>query len=711
MFFGDRQLIMNTVRHPARIGAHSRLCLNPVARALLAAGVLLSPTLHAQQAGRADTAEQALQDVVVTASRSEQREFDAPAAINAVTVHPLDTASPLVNLSELLAGVPGIQARERQNYAQDLQISSRGFGTRSTFGVRGVRVLVDGIPATMPDGQGQAATAGLQSASRVEVLRGPMAQLYGNSAGGVIQVFTKEPPRGVEATGSAGAGSDGQRLVSGSIAGGNDTVGALLDVTRYQSDGYRDHSAVERTQINAKVVARISSATKITGLLNTFDQPDTEDPLGLNRADYEANPRQVIPNAIRFNTRKSIEQQQAGVVLDHALSATDSITARAYGGRRDVDQKLAFETNGVVGLDRSYGGVGVQWKHKTRVAGLPFEWTVGTDFDRMREKRTGHDNLAGENGTLRRDEIDEVRNQDVFAQLSWMVAPEWTLNAGVRRSVVKFDVDDRFNTGARSTSMQTEYSNTSPVAGVVWHANESINVYGNIGTGFETPTLAESAYRPDGSPGFNAALRPAKSLHSEVGIKVRAGRHTLDAALFHARSRDEIVSNTSANGRAIYQNADRVIRRGIETSWKADWSRMTTRVAYTLLDAKFDTTFTGASGTVPNGNRLPGAPMHSLFADVETRLTESLRAGLELRADSKVYVNDMNADAAEGYGVVNLRSEYGFRAGAAKMFVFGRVDNVLDKQYAGSVIVNDQNGRFFESAPGRRLFVGVRAVY
>ncbi|WP_334186475.1 TonB-dependent receptor family protein [Noviherbaspirillum sp.] len=696
----------NRIQPPAPASRHNLPVPSRIA-CIFCSGMLLSPVVFAQQ----DNIRQ-LEEVVVSASRAEQRSFDAPAAIDSVPVDTFHTGSPLVNMSELLSAVPGVQVRERQNYAQDLQVSVRGFGARSTFGVRGVRILIDGIPATMPDGQGQASTASLTSARRIELLRGPVAQLYGNAAGGVLQVFTKDPP----ATGkpefglSAGAGSDGQRHVGASIAGGTDTLGALLDVSRYSTDGYRDHSAAERTQINAKIVARPSADTTLTGVYNRFDQPLALDPLGLTRTAFDQNPRQVIPAAIAFNTRKTVEQQQAGVVIDHRMSPEDRLNARIYAGEREVDQKLAFMTNGVVNLDRSYGGVGVSWTRKTRVNQMPFGWTVGIEADRLKEIRKGFDNNMGESGALRRNEDDTATNTDLFGQLDWTFAPQWRALAGVRVSKVRFSVDDRFNPPATSTSGSVEYNNTSPVLGLVWNASDTLNIYGNIGEGFETPTLAESAYRPDGVPGPNFALNPSRSLQSEIGMKMRSGRHAFDAAVFDARSRDEIVSRSSG-GRATFQNAGRVQRRGVEASWKADWKNASTRIAYTLLDADFKTGYSNPAGTIPAGNRLPGAPMHSLFADVEVKPADAVTIGLEMRAESKVYVNDANAEAAPGYAVFHARAGYEFRLGGAKMFLYGRIDNLLDRNYAGSVIVNEANRRFFEPAPGRRVFVGLRTAF
>jgi iron complex outermembrane recepter protein len=695
----------------ATLPIHRNFSLNRIgqAYAVMFAGSFYLGAAHAQ----VEAARQ-LEEIVISGSRTEQRRFDAPGAIDSVQVDPFRTASPLVNMSELMGAVPGLQIRDRQNFAQDLQLSVRGFGTRSTFGVRGVRLLIDGIPATMPDGQGQAATASLTSAKRIELLRGPIAQLYGNAAGGVLQVFTKDPPitpNRPEYSLSAGAGSDGQRHYAAGIGGGNETLGGVLDVSRYSTDGFRDHSAARREQLNAKVVAKPSSDTTVTGIVNLFDQPLAQDPGGLTRAQFEQNPRQVVPQVNTFNTRKTIEQQQGGLVIDHKLSASDTLNARIYGGARKVDQKLAFNANGVVNLDRAYGGVGVSWAHATQVNALPLRWIVGVEADRMKETRKGFDNILGNNGALRRNEDDTARNTDVFGQIDWTFAPEWQAIAGVRASRVSFNFDDRLNTGTANTSGNVEYRNTSPVVGLVWHAAETLNVYANLGTGFETPTLAESANRPNVLPGPNLSLKPSKSTQAEIGLKLRSGQHSFDAALFEARSKDEIVTSQSVGGRAVFQNADKTRRRGLEASWSANWPGIATRMGYTLLDAEFRSPFVGLQGTVPAGNRLPGAPRQSLFADVEGSVMQAVKVGLEMRLESKAYVNDVNSDAAPGYAVFNARVAKEFMFSGAKMVLYGRIDNLADKRYAGSVIVNDANSRFFEPAPGRRFFVGVRTMF
>jgi len=706
-----------------------RFCLAAVS-CLLPMMVAKAYGEQAGEAAAADVSAKTLPDVVVSASRNEQRRFDAPAAVDSVPVDPLRATTPLVNLSEVLAGVPGVAVRDRQNYAQDLQLSVRGFGTRSTFGVRGVRLFVDGIPATMPDGQGQAATADLPNASRVEVLRGPFAQMYGNASGGVVQVFTPDPPRdGYSGRASTGFGSYGQWQAGVQLGGGNDKLGGTLDAWTYQTDGYRDHSAASRYQLNAKVVAEPAAGTRVTGQFNYFNQPLAQDALGLTRAQADANPRQAVPAATLFNTGKTVEQTQAGVLVDHQLSEIDSLSARLYGGTRQLNQKLGMSgiapssSGGIVDLDRSYGGAALTWTRRITAGGLPLLWTAGLEANGMRDGRTGFVNNNGSQGALRRDETDKATDLGAFAQFDWTFHPSWQLVGGVRASRVKLSIDDHFITAASPDDSGTAtYNHVSPVLGLVWHALDTLNVYANLGSGFETPTLTEVAYGPGGT-GSNLGLQASTSRQGEIGVKWQDHRQRLDAALFGANSDDEIVPLSNNAGRAVFQNVDGVHRRGLELAWHGGFggqvgatddvagSRIQAGLAYTYLDAYFGQSFVNAQGlTVAAGNRLPGTARNSPNLDLAYRPLPPLTLGAEMQVESRVFADDLNTQAAPGYAVFNLRAGYEFRIGKARLYAFGRIDNITDRRYIGSVIVNEANGRFFEPAAGRRFFLGLRAA-
>jgi len=678
--------------------------------------------------------EENLPTVVVTATRTEQSSFDVPASIDSVAVD--DNADTLgVNPSEFLDGIPGLSARDRQNYAQDEQISIRGFGARATFGVRGVRLYTDGIPATMPDGQGQVSHFNLDSADRIEVLRGPFSALYGNSSGGVIQIFTADGSDPAEIkTGIAGASYDTWRA-SVNARGVSGPVDYNVDFTHFETGGYRDHSEAERESGNAKLNFRVGDGGKLTLLLNTVALPGAQDPLGLTRAQFEADPRQVAPAAELFNTRKSVHQTQGGAVYEQTINAEQTFRVMGYYGQRDVTQYLSvpvatqanpLHSGGVVDLDGSYGGTDVRWIYKSDLAGRPFEIAAGVNYDRQNQGRKGFENFVGDvlgvRGALRRDEDDTVYDFDQYAQATWQFADAWSLTAGVRHSEVKFNSDDHYITASNpDDSGHVDYSATTPVAGLMWRASDTTHVYASYGKGFETPTFNELGYRADGGAGLAFNLVPARSKNGELGVKWRPdSRISGSVALFRADTRDELAIATNSGGRTTYQNIGKARRQGIEAALGAeiaeDWRL---QVAMTWLDATFRSGFLTCASTpcttpdtpVPAGTRIPGVPKQDFSAALRWGHDVGWRAALKGDYVGSVPVNDLGTDSAPSYFVLGTDVGYGFTLATGSLRAFFSIENALDKKYAGSVIVNDGNGRYFEPAPDRTYMVGFQWIW
>jgi iron complex outermembrane receptor protein len=667
-----------------------------------------------------------LPEVTVSATRVEHESFDLPVSIDAVNRQTIREDNPQVNLSEVLNRVPGVVVQNRQNYAQDLQISSRGFGARASFGVRGLRLIADGIPATMPDGQGQAASFNLSSAQRIEVLRGPFSSLYGNASGGVIQIFTADGPPEPTLSGSVYAGSHDTTKFGLQYGGTRGPVNYLIDASRFDTEGYRDHSAARRDHANAKFKLDTGTRGVFTFVVNALDQPETQDPLGLTAGQVAQNRRQAGTNALAFNTRKSITQNQAGLVYDLPLTSRDKLQARFYGGDRQVTQYLAIplvfqnaatHSGGVVDLDRGYHGAGLRLTRDMMAGGVPLTLSAGVDYDRMAERRKGFLNNFGVAGNLKRDEDDIVANTDFYAQAEWQIAPRWNLLAGVRHSRVDFESRDHFiAAGNPDDSGTVDFTRTTPVAGITFRLMPEMNLYANTGKGFETPTFAELAYRPGGATGLNFALKPARSTHYEAGLKALVGTASrVNLALFRIEVRDEIVVNTSSGGRTDFKNAAQTRREGLELLWESRLAHnLEAALAYTLLDAKFTQPFSSGAPatTVPAGNRLPGVPPYTLFGELVWRHPASgFHAGVEARHNGKIYVNDANSEFASAYTVWNLRAGFEQRARRWRLTEFVRVDNVTDHRYIGSVIVSEGNGRFYEPAPERSLLVGMGAEF
>ena len=710
-------------RPPAR-------CLPPLLSAVAAASVLaLAGPALAQDAG---------QRIVITGSISERAAADAPYAITLVDREALRAAGPLLNLSEALARVPGLVVNNRNNYAQDQQISARGFGARASFGVRGLRLYSDGVPATMPDGSGQVAHFDLAGAERVEVLRGPFSVLYGNSSGGVIALFSAVPQR-FTAEGALDVGSFGLRQVRAGVStplGDTADAGWHLSASAaaMQIDGFRPHSAAERRLANLRLGWR-GAADRVSLQFSAFDQP-ADDPLGLNRAQFDENPDQTAPQATQFNTRKTARQHQLGASWTHRF-ATDadagalrSSELAAYAGRRSVAQWLAIPAGtqgnprhggGVIDFDRSYHGLEgrLRWTLGT------LDLTAGAALEYQSDDRRGFENFTGTGaaqvlgttGRLRRDESNSASTRDLFVQGEMPVAERLTASAGLRAGRVQQDVRDRYlSNGDDSGALSYDYRN--PVVGLRFDAAPGLRLHASAGRGFESPTLAELAYRPDGVGGFNQALKPQVSQQLELGAKWRQGDWEADAVLFRADVKDEIGVATNAGGRSSFQNVGRTRREGMELSvaWQISpaWR---TQLALNTLDARYLDGFLACAGIpclapsvpVPAGNQVAGTQRGSAWAELAWRSGTLGHWGLEWRAARGTAANDTNSEFAPGYGTLNLRWSDSFALGAGwAVETLVRVDNLADRRFAGSVIVNDANGRFFEPNAPRSLLLALR---
>ncbi len=673
----------------------------------------------AQSPPAAATSSEILPTLVVTGTRVAQDPHGLPMAIDVVGAETLREQTLQVNLSESLQRVPGINVQNRGNFAQDLQISSRGFGARASFGVRGIRLFTDGIPASQPDGQGQVSHFALGSADRIEVLRGPFSVLYGNASGGVIHAFTESAPKVPEAQiGLAFGKYDSERanLRAAGRAGG---LGLVFDVSRFATDGWRPQSAAQKTAGNVKLTAG-DGVTTFTAIANAVDI-DAQDALGLTRAEFDANAAQTTAAALTFNTRKSTRQNQAGVKIAHAFSPAHAAEITLYGGERVITQwqsipvatqTAATQPGGVIDFARTYSGIDAKW-----IAKQPWgTFVVGGNFDHLDEDRRGFENFVGATlgvtGRLRREEANRVRNQDFYAQAEIKVAPKVRVTLGARHSDVSFKSVDAYIIAGRNPddSGGAAFKKLTPALGVVFTATNALNVYASAGRGFETPTANELAYRPGGATGLNFDLKPAVSDSVEVGAKWRAGGLRATAAMFQTKTENEIVTLTNAGGRSAFQNAGATTRSGGEFGLSAALTpQLELVVAATILEAKYDDSFktcgappcTTPAVNVAAGNTMPGLPGRSAFAELKWSHPSGFTAAVDVKHQGRVFVNDTNTDSAAAYTIGSARVNYVWRNAGLSVDVGARVDNLTDKIYAGTVIVNEGNGRFFEPAAGR----------
>jgi iron complex outermembrane receptor protein len=680
-------------------------------------------------------AEDLTQDVTVLptlhveATRTDTTYLQTPASVFRIDAPQVDTSSQ-VNLTEVVKGIPSLQLRNRENYAQDLQLSMRGFGARSTFGVRGIRLYVDGIPATMPDGQGQTSNIDLSSLDHVEVLTGPFSSLYGNSSGGTILTSTKQGQGkdSIELSYSGGSHDKSRAglVLQGGAKGANEPS-YVISSSYFDTDGYREHSGAEKVLNNAKLSWDLDDGSKINWITN-YVKIHADDPQGLTHDQWNANPKQQVPFLKQFNVRKDIEQTQTGVTWSKPINDKNELYAMVYLGNRQVTQYQSIpkstqdasinHAGGVIDFERDYYGADFRWTGKELLPNTTL--SVGVALDAMDEDRKGFENFNlvngqpsyGVKGNLRRDEDNTLWNIDPYLQASWQFLPAWRLDTGVRYSNVHYKSKDNYLSNG-DDSGKTDYSKVLPSAALSWQILPELMAYVSYAKGFETPTFTEMAYRPDGESGFNFDLTASTSDTYETGLKSQNQFGDFTLAVFQTKTKDDIVSAGNSNGRSSFRNADKTLREGVEFAWnKKLWRDLTATASYTYLDATFDADIPalGSIAQIPSGNAIPGIAKNQAYASLAWQPSHGLYGGVDVQYMDKVYVNDTNSDAAPSYSVTSANVGYAWVMGDWKVNSFARVDNLFDKNYAGSVIVNDGNGRYFEPADGRNWSAGLRVI-
>lgn len=682
-----------------------------------------------------------LEAITVQSTRTANSLLETPASVSVVNGSEMRRSNLQINLSESLGSVPGLLIQNRNNYAQDLQVSLRGYGARSTFGVRGVRIYVDGIPATMPDGQGQTSNIDMASIDRVEILQGPFSSVYGNASGGVIDITTE---RGSQpsllnasiATGSYGTQRSGMKAL-GLVEAGDTLIDYALSMNHFHTDGYRDHSAARKNLGNMKLGMLLANDSELTLIANQV-KLKADDPLGLDREAFEHNPRSVVANALNYNTRKTVDQTQAGLTYRVPVGSTHELQTMIYYGERHTVQyqaiPVAVQTNpanpqhpgGVIDLQRSYRGADLRWvwQPDTEMSVI-----AGLAYDTLRERRKGYTNFTGNGserqlgvkGTLRRNEVNTSTTLDPYLQTSWRFAERWTLDTGIRYSTVTVNSDDRLIVPPYADdSGSVRYREALPFMAVGYTFTPELKGYVSAGRGFETPTINELSYRPDGSPGIHFGLQPSTNTTIETGLKGYVGRHEFTAAVYRTRSANEIVSAGSIQGRSTFQNAGRTERTGLELGSKFYFgAHGRFDMAYSWINARYRDSCQTAQcgpGAQPNnqieaGSKIPGIPEHMVFIGIGWTPDTGWQWGIEGRYLSSIQVNDGNTQQAPGYATLSASTGYVWKTGPWELSSYARIDNLLDRRYAGSVIVNEGNGRYYEPAPGRNWSAGLSASY
>ena len=649
-----------------------------------------------------------LDEIVVTATRMKSSVRDVARSVSVVNKDRIQNATQLLGLDEALAVVPGLYIQNRHNFSGDLRVALRGFGARSSFGIRGIRVYVDGIPETLPDGQSGVDSIDLGSAQSIEVLRGPASSLYGNASGGVIAVTSELGATNPYIEGRVAAGEFGFQQYGIKSAGQINAADYLLNISRTELDGYRNHAEFRGTQLNGRLGIPFNDNDRLLVAVNLADQPKAQDPGGIDAMQAALDPSSARLQNLQFDAGETVEQQRLGLVYERERSS-GTLTLRNHYVLRDFANKLPFTGGGAVDLERFFFGLGAQYSLGDSLpdrVGLLF----GIDYDRQDDDRQRFDNNDGVLGAQTFDQNEQVDSTGIFVQGEYRLNDDWTLQAGLRYDELKYDVSDRFLADG-DDSGTLDFDEISPSIGVNYKKGGGV-AFASYSSGFETPTTTELA-NPDASGGFNPSLRPQTADNYEVGYKGGADALFYEVSLFQIDLEDELIPFELAAfpGRDFYSNAGSSSRTGLETalSWKHD-SGLGVDASFTWSDFEFDN-FIDDNGNDHSGNQLPGLPQQFGYLGLTYATDNGFSGILEAVYSGDLYTNNANSVKVSSYTVTNLRFSIDIRGGEWLFTTFAGINNLFDESYNDNIRINAFGGRYFEPAPGRHVYVGVTANY
>jgi iron complex outermembrane receptor protein len=632
-----------------------------------------------------------------------------PAAVGIVQQEEIQFAQPQLGLDESLNKVPGIFMQNRYNFAQDLRVSIRGFGARSAFGIRGIKVIVDGIPETLPDGQANVDSIDIGSIGNMQVIRGPVSALYGNASGGALLIESEEPPETPFISFRPTFGDDGLQKHQVKFGGDNGRFDYLVNLSDLSYDGYRDHSATELSSLNSKFGVDLDGGSRFTTVLNYTDSPQADDPGGLTEALADEDPTQAWTRNLSLDSGEKLEQTRLGFVYDRPLGDTGELRVRNYYVLRDLDNRLPIGATGEgVVLDRLVVGGGVQYTHTAPVSGRANRLSLGVDLDRQKDDRKRY-LLAGDSlGTKTQDQDEQVDSIGLFIQNEYSITERVELTLGGRYDRLDFDVDDNFLSNG-DDSGERSFRKFSPTMGLRFTLRPGLNLYTNISRSFESPTAVELR-DPDGA-GFNQELDPQIATNYEIGIKGKLGsKARYDLALFTMDVTDELVP-FEIDDTEYYENAGKSKRNGLEAQLVFEPVRhLIATLAYTYSDFTFDE-FIDDSGNDFSGKVIPGVPENLLSADFTYTHPNGLYGQFTTLYVDEIYADNANTVTNDAYAVSDLRLGYTKFIGPWELSPFIGVNNMFDKQYNGNVRINAFGERYFEPAPDRDVYAGLTLRY
>jgi iron complex outermembrane receptor protein len=660
------------------------------------------------QASGSDASNFAEEEIIVRASRIESTLLETPAAVSVIGEEEIQLARPQLTLGESLARVPGVFTQNRQNFAQDLRISIRGFGARARFGLRGVKLIVDGIPATLPDGQGQLDTLQLSTAGRIEVIRGPSASLYGSASGGVIRVESEAIGQGVFAAGRVGFGSNGYRSYDAKATVRSGSLGILAGISHQQLAGYREHSAMESKILSTRLEWQIDDTSELMALLSVAQSPLADDPGGLTSLQVVQDRRQASARNEAVDAGERLDQVTTGLRYRRRSGERHETTVAAWYGHRDFRNRLPIRLpEGVTGtLDRSFAGASLQHEYSGDLFGHANSLLMGFDVEVQRDDR-----MRDHAGQRILDQAEDVSSVRGFIRDELELPQDMALTFSLGFDDLRYRLDDHLQ-GAGAASDRADFSEWSPAFSLRWNPRQALNPYLRISTSFEPPTTTEFRNPASAGGGLNHDLGAQRAVNYEVGVKgLFPGRLRYGVAVYYIDTSDELIPYENAQFETFYRNAGQTERAGLEVMLEAQLSagfQLTT--AYTFSRAEF-TDYVIDGGANLAGNLVPGVPENTFYVELLYMHPRGFFVSLEGRGVGSFYANDANTERTEAYGALDFRMGWKGNWGGWQLTPYIAVSNLTETVYDDNVRLNAFGGRYYEPAAGVQVQGGLGVAY
>ncbi|MAT54346.1 MAG: hypothetical protein CMN32_07665 [Saprospirales bacterium] len=667
--------------------------------------------LLSQNQGQDTLLAKSLGEVVVSALRLPENPFLAPSALSLADSTILKHTSQGLALNEALSALPGVFVQNSENFAQDLRISVRGFGARSAFGIRGVKIFSDGIPESTPDGQSQVDNLDPSSVQSLELLRSSAGSLYGNASGGVLNITTLNFNPGKEASAALTAGSYGFKKYSLSLRNGS--AGKLawhFRASHTRLNGFREHSKMEQWNLNSGLKYDFSNSLSLRLLANYVNSPVAEDPGSITLEQSRADRASAYVNNIEYDAGETVEQGRVAAILKKKFNAGQQLELKSYLTLRDFENKLPFQNGGAVKLDRSHYGFSLGYLVRKSIAGLPFTGYTGAEINVQKDDRQRFNNLNGIRGNTTLSQLEKFNESGLFT--TWKVQPADPLSVRVslRYSAVSIEASDKYLADG-DDSGDKEFNRLVPAINASWQLSKEFSLFGGYTTSFETPTLNELSNNPLLTGGFNPELKPQSAETFEFGLRTRNATKKAygEINIFHIRLENEVVPFELEQfpGRTFYRNSGKSSRSGIELSFASQFSKsLRWLVNYTYNDFKYKDYRPQAKDF--SGNRQPGVPMHLLWSSLFYENENGLTGQFQMQYTGSLFADDANTTKINPYLVVNTRIGYRFDLSKTSIHIVGGVNNILDSHYFSNVRINSFGGRYYEPAPGRNWFVRIK---